>query len=334
MSKVLEPVKPEYKKLVSEKQKAHKSRGFWSSSFRIFFKHKLNIAALVIFSFITIICFSADFIARLAIPKVIEANGNDISIVKPYEMIDFELVGLAASDPNFKLPAPPGTLGHILGTDDLGRDIFVRLLYGGQISLTIAFLVAFIACVIGTMLGMLAGYFGKWVDDLINGLVQYVSTIPIIFFLILVSSLFQPDVVSISLTIGFLLWVSLSKQVRGQVLSIRRRDYVEAARAVGSTNNRILFRHILPNITSIILVVIGFDIAVGILAEAALSFLGFGVRVPLPSWGNMLSDSQTRFTTAPWMVYVPALAIFLTVLCVTLIADGLRDAFDPRLRGR
>lgn len=327
MSKVLDPVSSQTPAVELAKASRKKSQNFWIASFRLFFRSKLNIFALTVFVIITIMCFSADLMARLLISNVIDANPG--AITKPYELIDFELL-----TKGFQPPVPPGTLNHFLGTDELGRDTFIRLLYGGQISLTIAFLVSGIAVLIGTSLGMMAGYFGGWVDDLINGLVQYVSTIPIIFFLIMISSLFQPDVFSIALTIGFLLWVGLARQVRGQVLSIRKREYVEAARAVGARNSRILVKHALPNVTSIILVVVGFDIAVGILAEAALSFLGFGVKVPLASWGNMLSDSQTRFTTAPWMVYIPAIAIFLTVLCVTLIADGLRDAFDPRLRGR
>jgi len=145
--------------------------------------------------------------------------------------------------------------------------------------------------------------------------------------------LFQPTVVVLALLFGLFSWPSTTRQVRGMVLSVRNRDYVDAARVLGASDARILARHVMPNVVSIVTVIAGFDVASAILGESVLSFLGFGVPVPLSSWGNMLSGSQDTFRSAPWLVYPPGLMIFLTVLCLYLIGDGLRDALDPRLRG-
>jgi len=225
---------------------------------------------------------------------------------------------------------PPGP-GYPLGTDDLGRDVLTRLLYAGRVSLTIGFTVAFVSITVGTFAGMVAGYFGGWVDDVVNAAVQFVFNIPGLFILILLSVLFRPDVLMLSLIFGFFFWPATARQVRGVVLSTRTLDYVTAARGLGASDWRIMLRHILPNVANIVMVVAGLDVAAAILGESALSFLGFGVQVPLASWGNMLSGSQDMFRKAPWLVYPPGAMIFLTVLCVVLLTDGLRDAFDPRV---
>jgi peptide/nickel transport system permease protein len=226
---------------------------------------------------------------------------------------------------------PPGA-GYPLGTDDLGRDNLTRLLYAGQVSLTIGFLVALVSLAIGAPLGLIAGFYGGRVDDVVNAAVQFTINIPSLFILIILSVMFTPSVLGLALIFGLFYWPGTTRQVRGLVLSIRNRDYVDAARVLGASDARILTRHVLPNVVSIVTVVAGFDIASAILGESALSFLGFGVPVPLSSWGNMLSGSQDTFRSAPWLVYPPGLMILLTVLCVFLIADGLRDAFDPRVR--
>ena len=225
---------------------------------------------------------------------------------------------------------PPGP-GYPLGTDDLGRDALTRLLFAGQVSLAIGFLVALVSIVVGTLAGLLAGYFGGWVDDVVNGMVQFVFNIPGLFVLIILSLLLRPDVLLLSCIFGFFFWPGTARQVRGVVLSVRALDYITAARALGAGNTRIMLRHILPNVANIVMVVAGLDVAAAILGESALSFLGFGVQVPLASWGNMLSGSQDMFRKAPWLVYPPGVMIFITVLSVVLVADGLRDALDPRV---
>jgi peptide/nickel transport system permease protein len=200
------------------------------------------------------------------------------------------------------------------------------------VSLSIGFMVAAISIVLGTTLGMLAGYFGHWVDDVVNAVVQFVFNVPFLFVLIFLSVLLRPDVLTLALIFGFFSWPGTARQVRGIVMSVRNLDYVLAAQVLGATNTRIMVRHLLPNVANIILVVAGFAVAGAILGESALSFLGFGVQVPQASWGNMLSGAQDMFRRAPWLVYPPGVMIFLTVLCVVLIADGLRDALDPRVK--
>jgi peptide/nickel transport system permease protein len=225
---------------------------------------------------------------------------------------------------------PPGP-AYPLGTDDVGRDVLTRLLYAGQVSLSVGFLVALVSIGLGVPMGMLAAYFGGWVDDLINAVLQFLLNLPVLFVLIVLSIFLTPNVVQLALIFGLFFWPGTARQVRAVVLSARNRDYVAAARVLGARDGRIMVRHILPNVASVAIVVAGLDMAAAILAESSLSFLGFGVPVPLSSWGNMLSISQDMFRSAPWLVYPPGFMIFVTVLCVFLVSDGLRDALDPRL---
>jgi len=234
-------------------------------------------------------------------------------------------------DGRFAILKGPGA-GFLLGTDDLGRDAVTRLLHAGRVSLSIGFLVMVISLSIGTTAGLAAGYFGGKVDDVINAIIQVIFNVPSLFLLIILSVLFRPGVIGLSIIFGVLGWGGTARQVRGVVLSARNLDYVAAAQVLGASNVRIMAQHILPNVANIVLVVAGFDVAGAILGESALSFLGFGVQVPTASWGNMLSGSQDLFRRAPWLVYPPGAMIFITVLCVVLIADGLRDALDPRVK--
>ncbi|TME32876.1 MAG: ABC transporter permease [Chloroflexi bacterium] len=226
-----------------------------------------------------------------------------------------------------RAPSP----GNLLGTDDLGRDVLTRLLYAGRVSLLVGFGVALMSVAIGAPLGLLAAYFGGWFDDSVNALVQVVLNVPLLFVLIVLSVLLAPGALQLALIFGLLLWPSTARQVRGAALSVSRRDYVDAARVLGASHVRVLRQHIAPNVASVVLVMAGIDMATAILAESSLSFLGFGVPVPLASWGNMLSLSQDQFRAAPWLVYPPGVMIFVTVLCVFVVTDGLRDALDPRM---
>jgi peptide/nickel transport system permease protein len=224
---------------------------------------------------------------------------------------------------------PPGP-AYLLGTDDLGRDVLTRLIFAGRVSLLVGFDVAVVAVGLGAPLGLLAAYHDGWVDDLVNAAVQVVLNLPLLFVLIVLSIFLTPNTWQLAVIFGFFFWPGAARQVRGVALSVRRRDYVEAARVLGASDWRVMVRHVGPNVVSVMLVVAGADMASAILAESSLSFLGFGVPVPLATWGNMLGLSQDLFRTAPWLVYPPGVMIFATVLSVFLVSDGLRDAFDPR----
>jgi peptide/nickel transport system permease protein len=228
-----------------------------------------------------------------------------------------------------RLEAPSAR--HWLGTDELGRDVLIRVLYAGQVSLLIGVLATATALVVGVSLGVLAGFYRGWVDDAINALIQTTVNIPLLFLLILLSVIFSPGVLGLAIILGLLSWQGTARQVRAMVLSVSQRDYIAAARVLGSTNTRLMVRHVLPNVLAIVLVVAGFDVAGAILAESGLSALGLGVQPPTASWGNMLAKSFQYALKAPWLVASPGVMIFLTVLSVFLSADGLRDALDPRL---
>jgi peptide/nickel transport system permease protein len=227
--------------------------------------------------------------------------------------------------------APP-SLAHWLGTDDFGRDQLVRLLYGARVSLSIALVAAAVNLTIGVSLGGVAGFYGRKVDDLVVWATSTLRAIPALFLLILIGALFHPGPEGLALLIGVISWPGVARVVRGQVLSLRQRDYLLAARSTGAQDGRLLVRHILPNVVSIAVVILGQDIGAVILTESALSYLGLGVAPPNASWGNMLSNAQRFLSSAVWLVVAPGVCIFSTVLALYVLADGLRDALDPRLR--
>jgi peptide/nickel transport system permease protein len=223
---------------------------------------------------------------------------------------------------------------HWLGTDALGRDQLSRLLYGGRVSMAIAFTGSAIALTLGLSIGMLAAFFGGKVDDFVMWFINTATSIPTIFLLLIVVALFEPSAFWLTLILGFLTWFNIARLVRGEVLSVREREYVEAAKALGSSEITIMVRHILPNIIPIMLVVAAIDIGGLILTESALSFLGLGVQPPTATWGNMLTKAQ-QFIIRPdgrHLVVAPGVMITITVLSLYIIGDGLRDALDPRLR--
>jgi peptide/nickel transport system permease protein len=237
-------------------------------------------------------------------------------------------VSYTRTDPNSTF-LPPGTPGHILGTDDLGRDLLSRLLYAGQVSLSVGFVAALLAIGIGVSLGIITGYYGGIIDDIVNWVIATLDSIPSLFLLLIVAAVLKPSPITLIIVLGFLGWTGTTRLVRGETLSIREREYILSARAIGATPMRIMFVHILPNLLSLIVITLAIDIGSLILIEAALSYLGLGIKAPTPEWGNMLTDAQTYFTKGPYLVVAPGLLIFLTVLCLYVIGDGLRDAFDP-----
>jgi len=226
----------------------------------------------------------------------------------------------------------PPSWTYPLGTDDLGRDVLTRTLYGARISLLVGFVAVGIATTIGIMLGALAGYYGRWIDALLMRFVDIMLCFPTFFLILAVIAFLDPSIWNIMIIIGLTGWMGVARLVRAEFLSLRERDFVLAARAIGANDARIIFRHILPNALSPVLVSVTLGVAGAILTESALSFLGIGVQPPTPSWGNMLLAGKQTLGTAWWLSVFPGLAILVTVLGYNLLGEGIRDALDPRIR--
>ena len=227
-----------------------------------------------------------------------------------------------------------GTPGHLLGTDNLGRDILSRVLYGGRISLTLATGAVVLAAISGVVLGLLSGYIGGAIDDLIMRAAEIQLSVPVIMLAIAIIAVVGTSEIAIVGVLALSGWVLYARTLRASLLSIRQVEYVEAARALGAGGFRIVVRHILPNTLAPILVIASAQFATMVLLETGLSFLGLGVQPPRPSWGNMLAEGRDYLSNAWWLATVPGLAISLVVLGANLFGDGLRDALDPRLRQR
>ncbi|GAB6174857.1 ABC transporter permease [Paradesulfitobacterium aromaticivorans] len=222
--------------------------------------------------------------------------------------------------------------GHLMGTDVLGRDILSRVFHGARASLIVGVVATGISLVIGVFVGAVTGYYGGWVDSLIMRITDIFFAFPFFLLAIAIMTFLGPSFINVFIALGLIGWTNFARLVRGQVLAVKASEYVEAARAVGASNSRIIWKHVLPNTLAPIIVYATMNIGNAILSEAGLSFLGIGVQPPNPSWGLMLSEGTTYIWNAPWMVIWPGVAIFLTVLGFNLLGDGLRDALDPRLK--
>ena len=222
------------------------------------------------------------------------------------------------------------SFSHLLGTDDLGRDVLSRMLWGGRISLQVGFVAVGIATLIGILLGSLAGYYGGWLDSSIMRSVDIMLSIPTIFLVLAVIAILEPSIMNIMIVIGLTSWMEPARLIRAEFISLKEREFVIAARAMGAPDSRIILRHVLPNGLSPILVSATMGIGGAILIESALSFLGLGVQPPTPSWGSLLSSGKDNIEIAWWLSAFPGLAILITVLGYNLLGEGIRDALDPR----
>jgi ABC-type dipeptide/oligopeptide/nickel transport system permease subunit len=236
-------------------------------------------------------------------------------------------------DPTYQFPASsyaPPSAEHWLGNDQLGRDVLSRLLHGARVSLTVALGAEFIILIIGLTIGGIAGYFGGSVDNFLMRLTDVFYAFPDLLFVIIITAALGPSVLNIILAIGLVNWTDLARLVRGQVLTLREREYVHAAQSLGATDSRILTQHLLPNAAGPIVVRLTYAIPAVIFAEAVLSFIGLGVRPPQASWGTMVQQGNQAIFSAPHLVLFPAIAIALTMLAFNFLGDGLRDALDPQ----
>ncbi len=287
-----------------------KSQSFWSRALHSLRYDRLTMAAIFVLATLTLICIVG--------PPILQKNFNldptNTNILEKY--------------------MKPGEGVHLLGTDNLGRDQFARILAGGQISLSIAYLASLLSIAIGVTLGLAVGYYGGIIDDVFIWLIATLTSIPSIFLLLIAASLWSPSPPVLITILALLSWVEVARLVRGEVFSLRESDFIIAARSIGASPRRIMVAHLLPNLLPIVIVNLAIDAGALILIESGLSFLGLGVQPPTPSWGNMLTDARTFFAKGPYLVFWPGLMISLAVVCFYLIGDGLRDALDPRtIRG-
>lgn len=227
---------------------------------------------------------------------------------------------------------PEGSASYLLGTDNLGRDILSRIIWGARVSLVVGFVATAVSGAVGVTLGLLAGYYGSWVDHLVMRLADTQLSIPFILLAIVVTAAIGPSLQNIILVLGVTGWVVYARIVRGGALTLREVEFAQAARCLGASDPRIIVRHVAPNLIAPVIVTATFAVAQFIVAEAALSFLGLGVQPPTPTWGGMLADGREFLATEPWMATFPGLAIMLTVLAINVLGDWLRDRLDPRLR--
>jgi peptide/nickel transport system permease protein len=286
---------------------AERTRSQWSVVARRFRRHRLAMAGTVVLLLMIVCCFGAGVIA-------------------PYPQNEQDLLLGSVG---------PGSDGHLLGTDNLGRDFLSELLYAGRISLSIGLAVAVLSTLIGTLLGALAGYLGGWVEELIMRIVDLFLIVPAIAVLALALRGLGSSPLTIILVLSAIGWTSIARVARSQVVSLREKEFIEASKLLGASTTRIIVRHMLPNLAGVIAVNVSLAVAAAIIVESTLSFLGFGVQPPQSSWGQLLSDAAGLLgTDQTYLLIFPGVFILVTVLCVNFIGDGLRDAFDQRARRR
>lgn len=278
--------------------------GIWRLALRRFRAHRLAVASIFVMAALVVFVVVGPFLSPYDPAKPLL---NDIFL--------------------------PPSLRHPMGTDSLGRDLLTRILYGGRISLVVGVLAVSVAITVGTFVGGLAGFYGGAVDSALMRFVDMMLSFPRLFLLILASVFLRdhfPSFLIIVIVLGALSWMHVARLIRGSFLGLKEREFVEAARSVGGRTRDIIWRHLLPNALAPIIVAATLGVATAIISESTLSFLGLGIQPPTASWGNMLKDAQTDMRTAPWVAVFPGLAIFLAVVSINFIGDGLRDALDPR----
>ena len=343
---------------------SHKAKSYWSMVKRQYKKNKLAVAALLFIYFMVAVALLADVLAsdrpifcsykgefyapifHEYLVGISNATGLDVAPTYPAALMnadwktleyDWDIFppipyGPSSTDLYNSLSEPfNGVNDHLLGTDQLGRDILAGLIHGARISLSIGFVAMGIEVLIGVTLGAMAGYFGGWVDILISRIIELFLNFPTFFLILTIVAFLDANIFYVMIIIGVTGWMGIARLVRGEVLRVRSMEYITAASSVGFNSTRVIFRHVLPNSLAPVLVSVAFGVAGAILTESALSFLGFGVPREVVTWGSTLNESREA-VFAWWLAVFPGMMIFLTVVSYNLIGDGLRDATDPRLK--
>lgn len=282
---------------------AVEGRSLWQDARRRFFRNKAAVSSLIILFFVVLFITFAPMLMPFS-----------------YEDTDWNMMSAA----------PDFASGHYFGTDASGRDLLVRIAMGGRISLMVGIAGALIAVVIGTTYGAISGYVGGKVDMVMMRLLEILGSFPFMFFVILLVTFFGQNILLIFVAIGMIAWLSLARIVRGQTLSLKNKEFIEAAIVCGVPKRQIIWKHIIPNVLGIVVVYASLEVPALILFESFLSFLGLGTQEPMSSWGALLSDGAAQMETSPWLLAFPAFFLCLTLFCFNFIGDGLRDALDPK----
>lgn len=331
---------------------ARRHTGYWGSVWVEFTRDRLAVAALSVIAALVMVALFQDLIAgerplllryggTVYFPAVYEPSSLKSLDYKelaaslgPGEMAVFPPVRYSPTETDLMRVLDPPSSIHLLGTDDTGRDVLSRMVHGARISLSIGIVAVGISMAIGVLMGAMAGFYGGTLDFVISRVIEVIMTFPVFFLILTILAFRDPSIYNIMIVIGVTGWTGIARLVRGEFLKLREYDYVQAAVSLGSSDFRVMLRHMLPNALAPVLVSATFGIAGAILVESALSFLGFGVPPPDPSWGDVLSQSKKYVDFAWWLVLFPGVAIFVTITALNLVGEGFRDAIDPRLKGR
>jgi oligopeptide transport system permease protein len=293
-------------------ERAFVGRSLWADARARLFRNRAAVASMIVLAIITCMAVFAPLLSRYA-----------------FDAIDYDLVTCAPSW--WPMDAPCTARGaHWFGTDAVGRDLFVRVLYGARVSLAVGVVATLVYLVIGVLYGATAGYLGGRVDAVMMRAVDILYSLPFIFFVIILMVMFDRNFILLFVAIGAVVWLTMARIVRGQTLSAKQKEYIEAARAAGVSPAGIILRHIIPNVVGPVVVYVTLTVPDVILTESFLSFLGLGIQEPLTSWGVLISDGANTMEAAPWLLVFPALFMAVTLFCFNFIGDGLRDALDPK----
>ena len=290
-----------------------KGRSLWVDARHRLLKNRAAVASMVILALITVLALLAPLLSPYA-----------------YNAVNYDIIACAPGW--WPAEAACRAPGHIFGTDAVGRDLFVRVLFGARVSLAVGLVATLVSLIIGVLYGAIAGYVGGRLDGLMMRIVDVLYSLPFIFFVIILMVMFDRNFFLLFVAIGAVEWLTMARIVRGQTLSIKQKEFIEAARAGGVSSFSIIRRHIIPNVVGPVMVYVTLTVPGVILTESFLSFLGLGIQEPLTSWGVLISDGANQMETAPWMLIFPALFMGVTLFCFNFIGDGLRDALDPKDR--